>query len=172
MRSPSGDGATTGHGLDNGPLPRCPDHLSQDARNEWRRIATPLYRAGVLTVFDRAALAAYCQAWARWVEAERRLAETPALIKAPSGYPVQSPWLSIANKQMELMNRYMGELGLTPSARHRGALSKKPDRSEPGPATVVIRTAHEEKDDEPRSHQQVDTDPETGRTTIYIDDDI
>jgi hypothetical protein len=51
-------------------LPRCPAHLSDVARKEWRRIATPLYRMGVLSVTDRAALAAYCQAWARWVEAE------------------------------------------------------------------------------------------------------
>ena len=39
-------------------LPRCPAHLSDVARKEWRRIATPLYRMGVLSVTDRAALAA------------------------------------------------------------------------------------------------------------------
>ena len=33
--------------------------------------------------FDRAALAAYCQAWGRWVEAEERLRETPPLVKTP-----------------------------------------------------------------------------------------
>ena len=119
-------------------LPRCPDHLSPDARKEWRRIATPLHRAGVLTVFDRAALAAYCQAWARWIEAERKLAETPTLIKAPSGYPIQSPWLSIANKQLELMNRFMGELGLSPSARGRTALGEKL-KAEAEPITVLRR---------------------------------
>ncbi len=41
------------------------------------------------------------------------------LIKSPSGYAQQSPWLSIANKQLELMGRYMSELGLTPVARTR-----------------------------------------------------
>ncbi len=102
-----------------GALPRCPAHLSAAARREWRRLASPLHDAGLLTVADRGALAAYCQTYARWVEAEERLKETPALIKAPSGYPQQSPWLSIANKQLELMGRYMAELGLTPSARSR-----------------------------------------------------
>ncbi|MBS0126464.1 phage terminase small subunit P27 family [Thetidibacter halocola] len=99
--------------------PRCPDHLSAVAKKEWRRLATPLHRAGLLTVADRAALAAYCQAWARWVEAEEKLAETPALLKTPSGYVQQSPWLTVANKQLELMGRYMTELGLTPVARTR-----------------------------------------------------
>jgi P27 family predicted phage terminase small subunit len=96
-----------------------PPHLNTAAAAEWRRIAKALQQAGVLTTFDRAALAAYCQAWGRWVEAEERRKETPALIKTPSGYVQQSPWLGIANKQLELMGRYMVELGLTPAARSR-----------------------------------------------------
>ena len=71
----------------------------------------------MLTTFDRAALAAYCQAYGRWVEAEERLRETPLLVQDPSGYVQQSPWLGIVNKQLELMGRYMVELGLTPAAR-------------------------------------------------------
>lgn len=100
-------------------LPRCPRHLSDRARTEWRRIATPLYRMGVLSVTDRAALAAYCQAWARWVEAEENLAKGPPLVRTPSGYVQQSPWLTVANKQLEVMARFMAELGLSPSARAR-----------------------------------------------------
>jgi P27 family predicted phage terminase small subunit len=100
-------------------LPSCPPHLNQAAAAEWRRLAKTLQRAGVLTTFDRAALAAYCQAWGRWVEAEERLKETPPLVKTPSGYIQQSPWLTIAHKQLELMGRYMVELGLTPAARSR-----------------------------------------------------
>ena len=76
---------------------------------------------GVLTTIDRAALAAYCQSYARWVEAEQKLKETPALLKTPSGYVQQSPWLGIANKQLELMGRYMTELGMTPASRSRVA---------------------------------------------------
>lgn len=96
-----------------------PDHLSAEARREWRRLAPPLHKAGVLTVAVRAALAAYCQCWARWAEAERRLAETPVLLKTPSDYVQQSPWLTVANKLLELIARYMAVLGLTPSARVR-----------------------------------------------------
>jgi P27 family predicted phage terminase small subunit len=112
-------------------LPRCPDHLNALARKEWRRLATPLFDAGILTLADRAALAAYCVAYARWVEAERKLAETPTLLKAPSGYVQQSPWLTVANKQMELMGRYMSELGLTPVARtrvDRGGVAEGPQQ--------------------------------------------
>ena len=73
----------------------------------------------MLTAVDRAALAAYCQAYGRWVEAEERLREAPLLYKTPSGYVQQSPWLGIVHKQLELMGRYMTELGMTPAARSR-----------------------------------------------------
>ena len=116
-------------------LPRCPPHLSDDARKEWRRLASSLHQVGLLTTADRAALAAYCQAWARWVEAEEKLKETPALIKTPSGYIQQSPWLSIANKQLEIMGRFMGELGLTPVARTR--LPEAQSKRGPEPLTVM-----------------------------------
>lgn len=117
--------------------PRCPPHLGATARREWRRLATPLFEAGILTLADRAALAAYCQAWERWVEAEQKLKETPPLLKTPSGYVQQSPWISIANKQLELMGRFMTELGLTPTSRTRVKLEAgEPDR-EP---LIVFRT--------------------------------
>lgn len=102
-----------------GGIPDCPAHLGAEAQVEWHRLAEALHEAGVLTFADRAALAAYCQCYGRWVEAEERLAATPTMLKTPSGYVQQSPWLAVANKQLELMGRYMAELGLTPAARSR-----------------------------------------------------
>lgn len=121
--------------------PRCPDHLSPAARKEWRRLAKPLHEMGVLSTADRAALAAYCQAWSRWVEAEEKLKETPPLLKTPSGYVQQSPWLSIANKQLEIMGRYMAELGLTPASRTRVANRNGQDEN-----TAVFRVLFEGRD--------------------------
>jgi P27 family predicted phage terminase small subunit len=73
----------------------------------------------VVTVLDRAVLAGYCHAYGRSVEAERKLKETPALLKMPSGYVQQNAWLTISNNQLELMHKYMCELGLSPVARTR-----------------------------------------------------
>jgi P27 family predicted phage terminase small subunit len=103
--------------------PSCPAHLSPTAKAEWKRLAQSLNKIGLLTQVDRAALAAYCQAYGRWVEAERKLAETPVLLKTPAGYVQPSPYLSIANKQLELMAKFMAELGLTPSSRSRLAIT-------------------------------------------------
>ena len=103
----------------------------------------PLYEAGLLSLADRAALAAYCQAYGRWVEAEERLKDTPTLLKTPSGYAQQSPWLTVANKQLELMGRYMSELGLTPVARTRLA-ADLPDGSR---APLSIRVVYGQEED-------------------------
>jgi P27 family predicted phage terminase small subunit len=148
-------------------LPRCPPHLTQVARREWRRLATPLYEVGVLTLADRAALAAYCQAYARWVEAEERLQETPMLLKTPSGYAQQSPWLTIANKQLELMARYMSELGLTPAARSRVAVSGNGGAGTDMRFVVIYEDEHGKtrKEALPNRHEQ-DREPERGKVHV------
>jgi P27 family predicted phage terminase small subunit len=110
-------------------LPRCPPHLDDVARAEWRRLAKPMYDAGVLTIADRAALAGYCQAYARWVEAEEKLRQGPMLLKTPSGYVQQSPWLAISpTSSRRSWDRYMAELGLTPVSRTRLRRSAHPGR--------------------------------------------
>ena len=106
-----------------GDLPDCPEHLSAAARAEWDRLAGVMHEMGVLSTVDRAGFAAYCQCYGRWVEAELKLKETPLLYKTQTGYIQQSPWLSVANKQLELMGRYMTEFGLTPASRARVAVA-------------------------------------------------
>ena len=105
--------------------------MGSAALEEWDRLASVLHDMGVVTLVDRAALAAYCQCYGRWVEAEEKLAATPMLLKTATGYVQQSPWLSIANKQLELMGRYMAELGLTPASRSRITIANPGDPREP-----------------------------------------
>ncbi len=117
-------------------LPTCPAHLLPTAKAEWKRLARELYELGVITRLDRAALAAYCQAYGRWVEAEKKLKETPGILKMPSGYIQANPWLTIATKQMELMQRFATELGMTPSSRSRVDTVRRPS------SNSVIRPAN------------------------------
>ena len=108
-------------------LPQPPAELSDDGKTEWRRVAGRLHALGLLTGIDRAALAAYCQAWGRWRQAERALAQMAALdpvtgalmIKTKEGNAIQNPLVGVANKAMADMVRYAGEFGMTPSARSR-----------------------------------------------------
>jgi P27 family predicted phage terminase small subunit len=108
-------------------LPTAPRELTEDARLEWRRVSRRLHEIGLLTVIDRAALAAYCQVYGRWIAAERALAAMAErdpvtqglLIKTSNGNAIQNPLVGIANKAMADMVRYATEFGLTPSARSR-----------------------------------------------------
>lgn len=66
------------HQLDGGvnpeiDIPGCPRHLLPEARKEWRRITPELHHLGLISRIDRAALALYCQAYARWVWCEEQL---------------------------------------------------------------------------------------------------
>jgi phage terminase small subunit len=87
-------------------IPECPAHLDEEARAEWDRIAPELHRLQILARIDRAALAAYCQSWSRWIDAEKN-------------YPIQSPYLSIANTAIDQMRRFLTEFGMSPSSRSR-----------------------------------------------------
>jgi P27 family predicted phage terminase small subunit len=99
-------------------LPDPPGTLKGEALVEWKRVAPELFAAGVLTMADRAALAAYCQAWADWVRARGHLDEK-MVVTAPSGYEMASPWVSIANKALDKMMKFASEFGLTPASRAR-----------------------------------------------------
>lgn len=50
-------------------VPKCAIQLGPIARTEWDRLSTDLVTLRLLTNLDRAALAAYCGAYALWVEA-------------------------------------------------------------------------------------------------------
>ncbi len=112
------------------PQPACPDppgHLKGEARAEWDRVCVQLVTLGILSQIDRAALAAYCQAYGRWIQAETaldRMADRDAvtqglMIKTQGGNAIQNPLVGTANKAMSDMIRYAAEFGMTPSARSR-----------------------------------------------------
>lgn len=90
-------------------IPDCPPELNEPARREWDRLVGELAKLRILTNLDRAALATYCSAYALWAEAIQAIEEHGALVKSPSGYPIQSPYLAIANRQAEIMMRIASE---------------------------------------------------------------
>jgi P27 family predicted phage terminase small subunit len=100
-------------------MPSMPEHLTETAAKEWKRVSEQLLRLGLLTAVDRAAFAAYCAVYARWVEAEEALKKTGPIVRSPSGYPMISPYLTVANRALEQMRAYLIEFGLTPASRSR-----------------------------------------------------
>lgn len=103
-------------------IPPAPRHLKGEALKEYKRISVELEKLGLVSQIDRAALAMYCTAWGRHVDAENRLRDLGAdgyVSKTPNGFEVQSAWLNISNKAMEQCMKYLAEFGMSPSARSR-----------------------------------------------------
>ncbi|MDV2503096.1 MAG: phage terminase small subunit P27 family [bacterium] len=117
-----------------GPV-KCPAWLHKEAKAEWGRVADQLVALGVVTPIDTTVLAAYCQSYARWHEAEVELSETGSTVEFLDAedvvkYSQQSPMISIAHKERLMMLRFAQELGLTPSARTRLETTARPTTDE------------------------------------------
>ena len=99
--------------------PSCPKWLENEAKKEWRRLSKKMEMMGVLTEVDMAAFAGYCQAYARWKEAEEFITQHGTIVKTPSGYWQQVPQVTISHANQKIMLQAAAEFGLTPSARSR-----------------------------------------------------
>ncbi len=97
----------------------CPPELGPMARQEWDRIVVELTSKSVLSSFDRGPLAVYCNAYAQYFEAMEEVQKYGSMIKSPNGYPVQSPYLAVANRHADTMIRIASEFGFTPASRSR-----------------------------------------------------
>jgi len=76
-------------------IPRCPSHLSDEAKREWHRVAGDLADLGLL-----------CRKFG-------------VMVKSPTGFPMQSPYLAVANRAMEQIRALLAEFGMSPSSRTR-----------------------------------------------------
>jgi P27 family predicted phage terminase small subunit len=112
-------------------VPERPEWLDAEAQAEWDRVTVELQEMGLLSRTDRAALTAYCTAWSRWVEAEAQVKKYGTVVKSPEkGFPMKSPYLSIADQALETMRKLMVEFGLTPSSRSRIRLPSGGDEAD------------------------------------------
>lgn len=98
-------------------LPLPPEWLEPAAREEWERLARNLHDLGLLTDLDMAPFAVYCQAYARWKEAEEYISKNGSVMETKSGYLMQVPQVGISKANQAIMLKAAAEFGLTPSAR-------------------------------------------------------
>jgi P27 family predicted phage terminase small subunit len=121
-------------------VPGMPAWLSREAKAEWRRVSTELLALGLLTVIDRAALAAYCQAFAELMEATRMLEREGRIVDQDvmnkDGVVTGSvkklhPAVRLQRDAFARVKAYLGEFGLTPSSRARLPAAEKPKAADP-----------------------------------------
>ena len=124
--------------------PSRPEWLSVEAKHEWGRVVPELERLGLLTIVDRAALAAYCTAWAHLVAAERAM-QRSYMVRLPTGVKETAGGLTLTGVEvlnaigsqwswyktaMQQVRTFCTEFGLTPSSRGRMSLPEPKSEDE------------------------------------------
>jgi P27 family predicted phage terminase small subunit len=116
-----------------------PSYLPPLAKKEWRVILPQLQSLGLISDLDIYGLAAYCNAYATWVDALGQIKKTGALVRSPNGYPMPSPWIKISRDAQDEMMRWLKEFGMTPAARSRVSVEGGDD--EPDELEKLFREA-------------------------------
>lgn len=107
--------------------PEAPAWLTREAAAEWARVVPGLARLGLLKPEDRAALAAYCEAWAQFVEATGLIQAEGLTIEAKQGM-LPHPAVGIQRAAGREVRAWAAHFGLTPSTEQ--ALAKGGDDGE------------------------------------------
>lgn len=97
------------------------------ATEVWEGLMPELVRWGLISRMDQHTLEVYVIAVARKQHADRQVAEVGDLIKTPNGYLQHNPYLSISNRQAEIIRQIGSEFGLSPVSRTRLAGTAQPD---------------------------------------------
>ena len=96
---------------------RPPSHLRGEARREWLRVAPGLAQVGVYQSVDRAALSAYCSAWASYVRAEKECQKVGEWAIGVDGVARVAPWARVRQMSLEKLKQFAREFGFTPASR-------------------------------------------------------
>nr|WSS66745.1 phage terminase small subunit P27 family [Streptomyces sp. NBC_01177] len=104
--------------------PEAPEWLTEEAAAEWTRVLPGLARLELLKPEDRAALAAYCEAWATFRQATELVQREGLTIEAKQG-TLTHPAVGIARAAGREVRAWAAHFGLTPSSEQ--ALSRGAD---------------------------------------------
>jgi len=104
--------------------PRCPAWLGAEGHAVWKRLVPELKAMGVLSRADGEALAALCQAYVRWRQAEEFIDKHGPVFplrdeKGQIRCMMPFPQVAIARHMAALVKGYLQEFGMTPASRSR-----------------------------------------------------
>ena len=99
-----------------GDLCEVPDWFNEDQAKVWR-YAIANMPAGVLKRIDYSILTIWVTAECMHREALLKVGASSMVVKTKDNNAIQNPYLSIANRQAQIMLKAASELGFSPSAR-------------------------------------------------------
>jgi P27 family predicted phage terminase small subunit len=98
-------------------IPQCPVDAAPAVHEVWDYTIAELEHMKVVTLADRDALYAYCEAVAQHREVSRQLATEGFAVRGMNGGMVKNPLIQIQRDAAALIRSFAQEFGLTPSAR-------------------------------------------------------
>jgi len=120
-------------------IPEMPEGLCELAQQEWKAMVPQLETMGMISRIDGKALAAYCQTYARWIQAEDEVQRLGIMIEEHvviageeigSNYK-RNPAIGISNEALKLMKSFLIEFGMTPASRSRIRIDKPKEDEDP-----------------------------------------
>jgi P27 family predicted phage terminase small subunit len=124
-------------------IPQPPTYFNRWAKKVWREYGQLLLDAGLFTDLDSIAFELLCQAYGRWIDAERHVSEEGPILISDRGNSYQNPYLGVANRAWEQIKKMLGEFGLTPAERTRVAALV--DEDDDDLASLLFRLEDAEK---------------------------
>jgi P27 family predicted phage terminase small subunit len=109
--------------------PVMPSGLDDLAQKEWRRVADPLWRAGLLTELDKLTLSIYCQLVSRFerYDALCKSKEVGESYETTSGLRKPTPEYQMRENATKELRLFIKEFGLSPNSRFRMVLPQAAD---------------------------------------------
>ena len=109
-------------------VPYAPKFVNAEAKAEWNRMVNILLGMGLYTEVDHAALAMYCQAWGRWVIAERKLSAEGEIITTCRADDLRTRGGTRPTKRMHRCGRCCPSLVSRPVRDRGSVLLAAPDQ--------------------------------------------
>jgi len=119
-----------------GSPPKIPTWFGRYEKLKWKELVADLTRNGVISTDTREILIAYCTAYAHWMDARAKVAETGLAIvgvdKEGNTQITRNTYVTEMNKFRDQMNKLLPELGLTPASRQKlTSLKLEDDKDDP-----------------------------------------
>lgn len=101
------------------------DGLTEEEQKVWDELIADQPRE-VVAQLHKLTMEKLVRATLQYREAAKMVAKYGAVIKSPSGYPIQSPYVAHMNKQADVTLRHSDALGFTLASRQRVKTNGKP----------------------------------------------
>lgn len=110
---------------------KIPEWLSDEARKVWRKTVKDMDEFGVLDKVDEDVLGTYCDAVAKYQEANQLIELHGYTVISATGAKSVSPYVTMAQGYARLILSYSNKLGLNAEARARLAKKAADNKEDP-----------------------------------------